>query len=101
MTKMSSFKRLYLFGFTIVLSVLGLLTYMGYQISRKIDWNHSKTKEQIGNIIIETDTIVKEVLVEKVIRDTIYKLYAPPKPKLELKDTSTNHPLPSVIQSQD
>lgn len=101
MSKMSSFKRLYIFGFTIVLSVLGLLTYMGYQIGRKIDWNHSKTKEQISNIIIETDTIVKEVLVEKVIRDTVYKLYSPQKPKLEVKDTTTDYPSPSSTQSQD
>lgn len=98
---MSSFKRLYLFGFIIVLSVLGLITYMGYQIGRKIDWHHSKTEEQNKNIIYETDTIIKEVIVEKKVKDTVYLKYTPPKPNVEVKDTSTNHPLPSSIQSQD
>ena len=98
---MSSFKRLYLFGFIILLFGLVLVTCVGYQISRKLDWVHPKNKEQNKIIVNETDTIIKEVIVEKKVKDTIYLKYTPPKPKLEVKDTSTNRPSPSLTQSQD
>lgn len=99
MSKMNSYKKLYLTGFIFVGFITLCLVFSIYHATKFYD-NKLKTKKlENKNVLYITDTIYIEKPVEKLKTDTVY-IY--PKPKVKVKtDSTTSSPSPFSIQSQD
>jgi len=101
MGKISSYKKLYYVGFVFLLIIVSLLVYSLAYISKQYNWIHKDSSDKFSDTTLnQPDTIYQEKIVEKVMIDTV-KIYVPVKPKVEVKDTTTNPPLSVSSQSQN
>jgi len=99
MSKLSSYKKLYLTGFIFVGFIILCLSFSIYHATKLYDNKFKSKKLENENVSYITDTVYIEKPVEKLKTDTVY-VY--PKPKVKVKtDSTTSSPLPSSTQSQD
>lgn len=99
MSKMSSYKKLYLTGFVFVVIISFCLVYSILYVSKMYFKRTQSNDITLDSLSATPDTVYQEKIVEKIKRDTL-KIYVYPKPKIE-KDTSTSSPSSSSTQSQD
>ena len=94
---MNSFKKLYLIGTTALILSISLVVAVIMGIYGSTSGNEKKPEDTSQQLILVPDTIIREVPVETIRRDTVY---IPVKPKILKKDTSTVSPSTSSTQSQ-
>lgn len=99
MSKMNSYKKLYLTGFLFVVIIAVCLVYSILYVSKMYFKRTQSNDITLDSLSATPDTVYQEKIVEKIKRDTL-KIYVYPKPKIE-KDTSTSSLSSSSTQSQD
>jgi hypothetical protein len=102
---MGNYKKLYNIGLSLIVTVVGmsvlLLFFLCSRSPRMTETNNVKTINRSKSQTEKTnpiDTIYREKIVERVIRDTVFKTVIPSKPTVT--DTVTKIPQRSSTQPQ-